>query len=269
MGFADLHVHSQFSDGCYSPQEIVKRAQRAGVTFLAVADHDVVEGSLAIKPLCEQAGIRYISAVEHCCLYNGCYFHVLSYGADLGDAKFLKVVKRARAALDWMSDALIERMSEDFPEITVKDYQAFERDLSLGGWKGIAYLVKRGVTKDVYQAMGMYGKYDVFYRDGDFPSLRETIDCIHEAGGKAVLAHPGESFREPLVEFECTVKEILDQGMDGIECYYPKHGLEIRDLCLRLCEEKGLVVTSGSDCHGSFSGGEIGCMRVTEEQMGL
>lgn len=269
MGIVDLHVHSWYSDGMYAPREIAERAQARGVTLLAIADHDVVEGSLMLAPICAERGIGYLSAVEHSCLNGRCY-HVLSYGAELLEPALLRVIRQARAALDGMSDLLIRRMMKDYPALSMGDYRAFNRDASIGGWKGIEYLMRRGVTQTLHQGMALYAQYGVRYEDAPFPSMQETIRAIHAAGGRAVLAHPGEVIDEAdRAMFVATLIGLLELGLDGVECHYPKHSDWVRGTCLDLCAARRLMVTAGSDCHGSFSGAEIGAMGILEEEVAL
>jgi predicted metal-dependent phosphoesterase TrpH len=95
----------------------------------------------------------------------------------------------------------------------------------------------------------------------DFPSIETVCENIHKAGGKAVLAHPGVTIKETDIDlFEKELRRLILSGPDGIECYYPTHTLEITQLCLKICRERDLLITSGSDCHGSFGTAEVGQM---------
>lgn len=258
-GYADLHVHTQFSDGTLTPEEVVDAAQMAGVTLLAVADHNILKGSEAIASLLLARGIGYIPAVELDCVHKNKFYHLLAYGADFHNAAFRGQVRDNRVKLDRMSDELIERMQKDYPQLSLVDYQAFCRNPRHGGWKGLDYLLDRGIVEEIHQGMAFYERYKVFYEDAGFPRLKKLIAQIHRAEGCAILAHPGE--RIPQADpsaFIALLKELLDCGMDGIECYYPTHSAFVRDTCLALCEERGLMITSGSDCHGSFGRAAVG-----------
>ncbi len=272
MGSADLHTHTRYSDGTMTPLEIADRATEKGVSLLAIADHDMVDGSIELEPLCAARGIRYVPAVEHSALFDGGYYHVLGYGTNLRDSNYRALVKRAREALLQMSFDLIERMEKDEPRVSLADFSAFERDPSLGGWAGIEYLMKRGVTESMTAGMPYYQRYHVLYADADFPSIQETIDAIHAVGGVAVLAHPGEVIAgsgrrggaEDREAFMRTLDSLLDQGLDGIECYYPCHCEWVRDACLARCRARGLSITAGSDCHGTFQDTDVGEMGIPE-----
>ena len=276
MGNVDLHIHSQVSDGTMTPDEIIERAIEQGVTTLAIADHDEIDSSLALKPLCEAHGIRYIPAVEHTALFDGHCVHILSYHADLMHSEFTALRKRARRALDGMSETMIERMAKQDARVSPEDFAAFERDPSLGGWKGLEYLMHRGVTASMQDGMRHYGHHGVSYVDADFPSLSETIAAIHAAGGIAVLAHPGDTIPtmtagdpEPQVAFQRELDRLIAQGLDGVECYYPDHEPWVTQACLDKCNAEGLAITSGSDCHGTFQYTDIGQPHIDESMVRL
>ena len=153
MAYADLHIHSTASDGTLSPEEIVRLCVENGVGALSVTDHDAVEGTLRAAPLARAAGLVYISGVEIDSLWRGRDVHVLCYGADLENGALLTCIREARARMDGMSDALLERMLKDFPALSKEEYAAFERDKTLGGWKMLHYLLFKGVTRSMTDEM--------------------------------------------------------------------------------------------------------------------
>lgn len=104
----------------------------------------------------------------------------------------------------------------------------------------------------------------------DFPDVKTICRWIHEAGGVAILAHPGKVIvTEDIDEFKKTFQSLIKFGIDGAECYYPSHTEEITSVCLNICEQNGLIVTSGSDCHGSFEETYIGQLRTDIEKINL
>lgn len=268
--YADLHVHSWRSDGTQSPEEIVCAARQGGVGLLAVADHELIEGSRETGPLCRAAGIGFLRAVELECRNESECYHVLAYNPDFDDAAFVALVRANRRRLDAMSERLIERMQTDYPQVSPQDFNAFVHDPALGGWKCLEYLMKRGVTGSLREAMPLYTRYDVTYGGAGFPEMREVIDCIHAAGGRAVLAHPGEvivggekaRLSGATPAFRQRLDRLIALGLDGLECYYPTHPAAIRDACLAACEARGLMVTAGSDCHGGFGRARVGEMNI-------
>lgn len=257
MAYADLHIHSTASDGTLSPEEIVRLCVENGVGALSVTDHDAVEGTLRAAPLARAAGLVYISGVEIDSLWRGRDVHVLCYGADLENGALLTCIREARARMDGMSDALLERMLKDFPALSKEEYAAFERDKTLGGWKMLHYLLFKGVTRSMTDGMRFYGRYGVSYAEAGFRPTAEVTSIIRAAGGKAILAHPGVTLRGE-ANFPRALEELAEEGADGLECWYPAHSRDVRETCLSLCRRRKLLVSAGSDCHGSFQDTQIG-----------
>lgn len=267
---ADLHIHSYYSDGTMSPKEILDIAYSKGVSLLAITDHDLVEGSLELLELCKGYDIRCIPGVELDSLDNGKDIHILGYGIDFKNKAFMEFVHNNRCYLNAINTNLIDKMQADYKEITMEDYLEFPHDRRKGGWKALQYLMQKGLTKSAREAFKFYEKYDCQYSSVGFPSVGEAIRQIHSAGGKAVLAHPGVTLKGLAVEeFQTEFLRLIAYGVDGVECYYPTHTSEITGICLKVCKERHLLITSGSDCHGTFGGAEIGGLGIKMEQLKL
>lgn len=259
MAYADLHIHSKYSDGSYSPEEIVRIAKASNVHLISVCDHNLVRGTLEILPIAENAGIRAIPGCEIDGIFEGLDLHILCYNADFQDENLLARIRHARYILDEMSVELLRRMLKDYPRLSMEDYEAFEHDYRRGGWKMLQYLQARHVTSDLKAGFPLYDKYGVTYAEAGFDCAETILSAVHAAGGKAVLAHPGVVFpSERLDVFEKWVRRAMELGFDGIECHYPKHpGGMVRRL-EAICAEKNLITTAGSDCHGAFNHNQIG-----------
>lgn len=249
---ADLHVHSIYSDGTLSPAEIVAQAKQNGVGLLAVCDHNVIAGSLKTAPLAREAGIAFLPGVEIDSMLLGLDTHILCYGADFADEPLLEHIRHARARLDWMSDELCVRMCADYPQLSVDEYNALAHDTAQGGWKLLQYLTAKGITANLRGGFRYYDDYGVTYASAGFRDAREIISAIHNAGGCAILAHPGVTFMNDSALIEKGLNAALELGVDGVECYYPKHSPELTRTLLDFCAAHNLSTTAGSDCHGAF-----------------
>ena len=257
--YADLHIHSYYSDGTMAPAEILAAAQAAGVGLLAISDHNVLEGSRELRALCRGTGIRMIPAVELDCLHEGRNVHILAYGFDLDDANFVKFVRKNRALLDLVNSKLIDRMALSVTGVTPEDYAAFEYDRRLGGWKALHYFVHKGLAGSLKDGLRYYAQYGVSHDAVGFPSPAEVCRFVREAGGRPVLAHPGETFGSSEIGcFTSDILELVGLGVEGVECYYPTHSDAVTSACLAICDERGLLVTAGSDCHGGFGRMAVG-----------
>ena len=268
--FADLHVHTWFSDSSLSPAQAVEEAVAHGVGVLAIADHEGFSGSLEAEPYARAAGLAFIRAAELECTWEDKQLHILCYGARPRDPALTALAARSRRILDEMSDRLIERMKGEYPALSLEEYQEFSYDRSLGGWKGLHYLLAKGVTQTLRQGMGLYAAYGVTYEEAGFPGLGQLLEAIRRAGGRAVLAHPGHSLgQEDLGALERQVEALVERGLEGVECHYPLHGPDTTAMLRRLCLEKGLLITAGSDCHGTFGRTRVGEMDVERDMLRL
>ncbi len=268
--YVDLHLHSYYSDGTMSPEEIVQTAVTNQVGLLAITDHNVLTAVGELKELARKYGIAYLSGVELDSIDQGVDIHILGYGVDIDNDDFSRFVKNNRDILDNISIRLIKDMEKDYKDISLCDFQAFSYDKGKGGWKALHYFQEKGLTDSLREGFSIYNKYGITNDSGDYSSIREVLEQIHNAGGKAILAHPGVSIKETEPEmFRDRLLQLMEQGFDGIECYYPTHSAEITNLCLEVCRAKGLLITTGSDCHGGFGYSEIGELKVRMDQLVL
>ncbi len=261
--YADLHIHSTHSDGSYTPADIVREALAHRVSLIAVTDHELSAGSLEAEPLARKAGLGFLRAAETECLAEDRFHHILAYGVDFSQQSLTSLLSDNRRKLDEMSVELIRKMAPDYPQLSPEDFHAYRRDGLLGGWKGLEYLMRRGVTNAIREGIPLYKQYDVNYESAGFPPMEETIAVVHKAGGQAVLAHPWATVPHPDEQtFLRNVHALIDRGLDGVECFYPLHSPEITRMLLDLCRNRDLIVTAGSDCHGSFGRTRVGQMDV-------
>lgn len=267
----DLHIHSFYSDGTMSPEEIVVEALSNGVGLLAIADHNTLEGNIKLLNLSEKYKFEYITAVELDSIDNGVDVHILGYGVDVTNQEFCNFVESNRLLLEEVNIGLIKNMENDFEEISVSDYNTFQYDRKLGGWKALHYFIHKKLTNSLMDGLEFYSKYGNSYSSVSFPDIKVVCESIHRAGGKAILAHPGVTFKtDTISEFEKEVLRLVSMGLDGIECYYPLHSEEVISTCLNICNDNDLIITTGCDCHGSFiEDAKIGQMGITKSKLVL
>ena len=268
--YVDMHVHSFYSDGSMSPGEIVEAAVWNGVGVLAVADHNILDGSIEAQKLCKECGIHCIPAVELNTLDGESDIHILAYDYDMENRQFADFVKHLRFLLDESSVKLVERMQADYPNISLAEFMEFTYDRTLGGWKNLHYLMEKGLASSAKEAMKYYLDYDILYKESGYPTIAATAYRIKRAGGYGVLAHPGEVIDfSDIGRFKEELRRIIAFGIDGIECYYPSHSTEVTKACLELCDEYDLFITAGSDCHGDFGRKitYVGEMGITRQQV--
>jgi len=268
--YADLHVHSYYSDGSMSPEEIVDEAVKNGVGLLAIADHNALEGSKLAGEICHANGIYHIPAVEIDTLDKDGFQHILAYGFDITNSAFIDFIKHMRFLLDESSVKLIELMQSDYSVLSLGEFLDYFYDRRLGGWKGLHYLLEKGVSSTLKEGMGFYSEYGITFNKGGFSTIAATAYRIRSAGGFSVLAHPCELIdTSDISYFKDEMKRIISHGIDGIECYYPKHTDAVTQACLEVCDEFDLLITAGSDCHGTFIENRVGEMDIPISKLRL
>lgn len=270
MHYADMHIHSLYSDGTLSPAQIVQLARGNGVGLISVCDHNVVQGTLEVLPLAKAAGLECVCGVEIDAIFEDTDVHILCYGADLENEALLERIRHARRRLDQMSEDLLDALVGVDSRLSRAEYEALPHDTSKGGWKLLQYLTMKGVIPFMKAGFPLYDQYGVTYAAAGFDTAETVIRAIHAAGGRAVLAHPGVTFSvEHLGRFEAQVERIMDLGLDGIECHYVRHPAGITRSLRAICDRRGCMITAGSDCHGAFSGNEIGQTKTPIGQLRL
>lgn len=248
---ADLHIHSQASDGTYSCSQIISECWARDIGLVSVTDHNTLGAYPEIQQLAEGFGIQVLCGVEIDCTFQGVSYHLLGYGFDPEDQPLRQLLARSRRTLDEMSDRLVEALAPHYPQVSLADYESYTYDRSRGGWKGLCYLIDRGLATCLEDAMPYYKRYGVTYEQSGFAPLEEACQAVHAAGGFCVLAHPVEYI--PLEELPNRLELLCRQGVDGVECYYPARDAAYTDACLTFCREHGLFITCGGDSHGAFN----------------
>ena len=249
----DLHLHTTYSDGTYTPAELVAAAKSNGIALLAVTDHNTLGACPEAAEACRAAGIGFIPGVEIDSLFMGRSHHILGLGVDTEHPRLRAILEKNLGILLQMSTALISRMAAQYPGITPEDYAAYPDSDFRGGWKGLRYLKARGITARLEEGMPFYPAFGLHYTDMPFPSAGEVCAAVHEAGGTAILAHPGNNLPSNATDLHASLAALAAEGIDGVECYYPSHSPAFTAECLAFCGARELLVTGGSDDHGTFS----------------
>ena len=245
---ADLHLHTTASDGTLTPGEIVKRAAAQGFDWIAVTDHDSVEGIAAAQEAGKALGVHVIPAAELSCGLNR-EIHILGYGFDPQNEALGAYCRRRR-------ESRIERCQEMCRLMThLGKPVCFGRVMELAdgvvGRPHVARaMVEAGHVRSVQEAFDRFlkpGKPGFVPRESVM--AQEAIGVITKAGGVAVLAHPME-LKMGEASMESLVLEWKAQGLGGLEVYHPSAANNHAASLLKLARREGLLVTGGSDYHG-------------------
>jgi 3',5'-nucleoside bisphosphate phosphatase len=249
MTYADLHLHTNFSDGTYTPEEVVLHGQRHGLSALALTDHDTVEGCARMAAACEAAGIEFISGTELTAETNGIELHLLAYGIDLDNQKLLFEVGRFQLVRQNRIREMVARLNELNIPLQPDAVFAIANCRSPGRPHVARALVQAGLCGSMDEAFDRFLKVN---RPAWVPKFKmsavEAINLVHQAGGVAVMAHPGLNRTDDIIP------EMVAAGLDGLECFHSKHSTATSNHYLQLADQYNLLVTGGSDCHGMNKG---------------
>ncbi len=240
----ELQSHSTVSDGQLAPGEVVAQAWEAGVTTLALTDHDAVSGVPEAAEAAKGLGIELVPAIEMSCVHEYAEdLHVCGYWVDL--EKIAPACERAQQERVNRAGEIIERLRKWGFEVKLEDAEREAGDALSIGRPHIARAA--GATGDLGPFFEEYlvpgAKAFVARR---WPTAEQAIEIIREAGGVAVIAHPYWDISDPN-EVEDLIRSA---GADGIEAFYPTHSKEQTEHLLQLCEELDLIPTGSSDYHG-------------------
>jgi len=266
----DLHLHTHYSDGSESPEDLVARARKEGLRTIAVTDHDGIDGVPAAVKAGDALGLRVVPGLEFSAEWvlessgaNGEIhtLHILGYGIDLKndllDQKMQKI-RNSRADRNL-------RLRHAFLEKGISVGQDVLESYSPGGFVGkrsfAETFVKMGLASSLEEAFAserLMGDPLIRSIRKVKTSAEEAIRIIHAAGGKAFLAHPFQLSYPSLARdpggfsdrLALVVRALGDLGLDGVECYYPTHDADRTAYALALADRNGMMVSIGSDDHG-------------------
>lgn len=241
----DLHVHTTGSDGTLTPSQAVEQAAAAGLSAIAITDHDSV---LAIPEALEagrRLGVTVIPGVEISCDWQGREVHLLGFLIELQHPELTDVLNKIRESRWGRLNQIISRLLAAGVNISREDVEEVARGESLGRPHVAQALVNRGVVKAPQDAFDRFLRRGrPAYVDRYRHPAREAVELVLRAHGLPVLAHPG------LLSMEGIIYELAGHGLAGIEAYHvdhtPRQAAHYRIMADRL----GLRITGGSDSHG-------------------
>lgn len=248
----DLHMHTTYSDGRWSAEQLLDYLAQQGFGLVAVTDHDRVETVIHLQSLGTQKQLSILAGVEISAEWRSKMGDVLCYGFDPHDEALRAIANQVRQRQK-------ENAEEVYEELLRQGYQFPSRQEVLASKAGelrvagdcANLLIKHGYLNDWPAALEKIR--EAGYREMK-ADMAETVEVVHRSGGVALIAHPGRGLREPQ-EFTLYTPDLLDQvraeiPLDGIEVYYPTHSPEQIETYLAYAHQHDLLVSAGSDSHG-------------------
>lgn len=241
----DLQSHSTVSDGELPPAEVVAAAAAAGVTTMALTDHDAVDGLPEAIAAAKRLDLEIVPAAEISCIHDAIDdLHMLGYWIDMDAMR--PACERAQAERITRAEEIVAKLNELGVEV---DFEEARRQAGDASSVGRPHIAKAAGTKP--EEMGAF--FEEYLVPGAkafisrrWPTAAEAITLIREAGGTPVLAHPFWDIKEP----GAVAALIADLDLDGVEVFYPDHDRAQTEFLLGLCRDRGLAATASSDFHG-------------------
>ncbi len=243
--FADLHLHTLFSDGTFTPEELVERASKLGFAAIALTDHDTVEGCGRATAACAAAQMEFIPGTELTAEHEDTEVHILAYFVDTQNQTLLTRIAGFQSVRQNRIREMVAAINKLGVPLKAEDVFALANCKSPGRPHVARAMVKAGLVANLDEAFERFLKKG---RPAWVPKTKmsalEGVELIHQAGGLAVMAHPGLNRTDDIIP------DLIAAGLDGIECFHTKHSTVMAERYLEIAEKYNLLVTGGSDCHG-------------------
>ena len=244
--FADLHVHSDCSDGTERPEAVVERAASLGFSGLAIADHDTVRGIAPARSRAQALGLTLISAVELSTTAEKGDLHILGYGVDVEDAGLLDTLSGIEATRRERVSRMLRQLNDLGVKVDLETFFARYPEGSVGRLHVARFLMEAGHVTSRDEAFQRYlGMGRPAYERVNAISPDEGIRLIRKAGGVPALAHPGRTHKDHLIA------SLTSAGLQAVEVYHSGHPPAAARYYKELVAQKGLLPVGGSDCHGA------------------
>ena len=243
--YADLHLHTTFSDGFLSPEVVLKNAFIHHLKAISITDHETVEGVAIAVSEAKQYGIEVIPGIELSASTGDGEIHLLGYFIDCQDVALQKTLIELKKKRKDRLKKIVNNLSAQDVHIDFDALLKFAGPGTIGRLHLAHFLCRNKVVSHIYEAFDKYiGSDKPAYEKVDALTPQEAIKLILSAGGIPVLAHP-ES--EPLDDL---IRSLISIGLKGLEVYHSKFDKKDSQYLLAIAKKYDLFVTGGSDCHG-------------------
>lgn len=249
---ADLHCHTKMSDGSVGIDEVVLLAKQRGLSTIAVTDHDTFSGSIRAKIFGDRNGVEVISGVEFSATdpATGRKAHVLCYLCDCTD-RLEGLCKRTGDSRRQAAGVMIQKVMHMYPITAEMVVRRAHGSTNIFKQHIMHALIDAGYADEFFGTVFhrlFNSKNGLAYCPVNYPDVHDVIAQIHEAGGVAVLAHPGEYDSYGLLEQLASDREI-----DGVEVWHPRNKPGDEEKFTAVAKKYGLVMTGGTDFHGMYT----------------
>jgi predicted metal-dependent phosphoesterase TrpH len=269
MGGIDLHTHTMYSDGTFTPEELVRLARDRGLEVIALTDHDTTAGLVEATAAGRDVGVEVIPGVEFSTVRDGEGVHLLGYFVDPAHPELAAELRRLREDRFTRGERMVRKLQELGYPVSFDRVREIAQGGNIIRPHVAQALVEAGVVPTLKDAFSdeLIGSGGRAYVEKHALHPLEALALIHRAGGVCVLAHPG-TWREASPVPDQLIEELAEAGLDGIEAAHPEHPPEVEERYRRVAEERGLIWTGSSDCHGTrYDPVRLGMRTTRPEQL--
>lgn len=246
----DLHTHTTASDGSLTPTELVEYAHNCDINVLAVTDHDITQGIDEARERASELDIELVSGIELSVTWSHQTLHILGLQIDNNDIKLNAGLKKVHDFRESRGKEIARRLEKAGIEGALEGAKKYAKGNILSRTHFAHFLVEKGFAKDTRQVFKRYLVHNKpGYVSGDWVSLEQAIEWIHEAGGLAVIAHPAR-YRISATRMRQLLGVFRDLNGEGIEVVSGSHSANEIKHYSRLAEHFGFWSSRGSDYHG-------------------
>jgi predicted metal-dependent phosphoesterase TrpH len=245
--FADLHTHTTASDGRYTPEQLALAAHEAGLSVLALGDHDRIDNVLPLQREAARYGIHVVPAVEVSCMWGDTLYHMLVYNVDVSGGRLVEQLNSVRDQYAAICAAGLEELEKKGMPIDPAVLKLCHQGQPIAPYHIFQAIIKHEYAPNMKEAHELAKTVGVDFLP--WPDMHDMIDAARESGAYPVLAHPGRAepgFKPP---DEQTLRDMIAAGLMGFEVWHPYHTAYDVAYYLKLCEDEGLLMTAGSDTH--------------------
>jgi 3',5'-nucleoside bisphosphate phosphatase len=248
--YIDLHIHSNYSDGLLSPEQIVRTAKERRICAVSITDHDAIAGTAEAMRIGKEEGVKVIPGIEISVLYNDSEVHLLGYYIDQTSSAIHEYIQLLSDSRSERAQKIVDVLKKQGVNIPYELVLQKANGAPIGRPHIAQVMVEEGYVFSAYEA---FQKFLGEKRSGDIPKfslgIQQAVDIIKQAGGLAFWAHPATVQLGDEV-----LQALLRCGLDGIETIHPKHSAEQQAHYSEAARQFGLLESGGSDCHGGREG---------------
>jgi predicted metal-dependent phosphoesterase TrpH len=243
-GKIDLHLHTTFSDGSYSPEQIIEKARASDLETISITDHDTIDALPSAETACREAGIELISGIEFTTYILDREVHILSYFFDRENRDLLRLISFCKDERMFRARRIIKKLADHGVDISLDEVLEEAKDAPITRPHIASAVFKKGIVKNYFDIFDLYlGNEGPCYEKKIFIDPITIFDLAHKAGGVSMVAHPG-------MLPEAVIDRVIELGVDGLEVIHPSHtDFQMKTLA-NLANSNFLLSSGGSDFHG-------------------